>query len=79
MKYAFPNGEDGKITVSASIEDKHVSIIIKDNGIGIPESVNIETSESFGFKLVSMLFEQLNANIEIESGNGTKFIFEFDL
>ena len=79
MKYAFPNGEDGKIAVSASIKDKHISIIIQDNGIGIPETVNIETSEGFGFKLVNMLSEQLGASIKIERGNGTKFIFEFDL
>ena len=79
MKYAFPNGEDGKIAVLASIKDNHVTIIIQDNGIGMPESVNIETSEGFGFKLVSMLSEQLNASIKIERGNGTKFIFEFNV
>ena len=79
MKYAFPNGKNGRITVSASVEDKHISIIIQNNGIGIPESVNLETSEGFGFKLVSMLSEQLGADIKIERGNGTKFIFKFDL
>lgn len=79
MKYAFPNGEDGKIAVSASIKNKHVSIIIQDNGIGIPESVNIETSEGFGLKLVRILSEQLDAAIKIERKDGTKFILEFNL
>ncbi len=79
MKYAFPQGQTGKITVSASINNNHITISIGDDGTGIPESVNIETSEGFGFILVNMLSEQLRANIQIERKNGTKFIFTFDV
>ncbi len=79
MKYAFPQDQAGKITVSASIKNNHITISIGDDGTGIPESVNIETSEGFGFILVNMLSEQLNADIKIERVNGTKFIFGFNL
>ncbi|MCK5153073.1 MAG: sensor histidine kinase [Spirochaetales bacterium] len=78
MKYAFTHDQAGKITVSASINNKHITISIGDDGTGIPESVNIETSEGFGFTLVNMLSEQLEAKIQIERKNGTKFIFTFD-
>ena len=78
MKYAFPGNKDGRITVSASIADEHVLMVIQDNGIGLPESVDIESSEGFGLRLVKMLTEQLDGRIRIERGSGTKFILKFD-
>ncbi len=79
MKYAFNGRNDGLISVAATLEDKKVSIVISDNGNGIPESVNFENSEGFGMKLISILTEQIRGNIRIERNNGTKFILNFDL
>jgi len=78
MKYAFSQVQTGIITVSASKNNNHITISIGDDGKGIPESVNMETTEGFGFILVNMLSEQLQSNIQIERKNGTKFIFTFD-
>ncbi len=78
MKHAFPDNRDGRITVSASIKDEHVLMIIQDDGIGLPKSIDIESSEGFGLRLVKMLTEQLDGRIRIEKEKGTKFILEFD-
>jgi len=79
MKYAFTGKDMGLITVSASMKDNRAIIIIADDGIGIPESVDIERSPGFGLSLISMLTDQIGGTIRIERGNGTKFIIEFDV
>jgi len=77
MKYAFTGMESGVISISASLLDSRASVIIKDNGIGIPESVDIDNSAGFGLQLVSMLIQQIRGTIQIERNNGTKFTIEF--
>jgi PAS domain S-box-containing protein len=79
MKYAFTGRDNGIITLSASLEGSRVSIIIQDNGNGIPESVDFENSTGFGLMLVGMLTKQIGGTIRIVRGNGTKIILEFDI
>jgi len=77
MKYAFPGNNSGTIWVSASHIRGVVSLHIRDNGAGIPESVDFKKSTGFGLDLVSMLTEQIGGSIRIERGNGTGFVIEF--
>lgn len=79
MKYAFTDRKNGIITVSASMKENIVYIMIQDNGNGIPESVDFKNSTGFGLQLVSMLTKDLKGTIRIERGNGTKIILEFQL
>ncbi|MBA4416926.1 MAG: hypothetical protein C0392_03295 [Syntrophus sp. (in: bacteria)] len=79
MKYAFTGRDNGLIQVSFSLKDNHAILIIEDNGIGIPESVDIATSTGFGLQLVGMLTEQLGGTIRIERQNGSAFILEFNV
>jgi PAS domain S-box-containing protein len=78
MKYAFAGKDDGLISISASLKNNTVSIIICDNGIGMPESVDFDHSTGFGLMLVGALTKQLNGTIRIERENGTKIILEFE-
>jgi PAS domain S-box-containing protein len=77
MKYAFADRSDGLIAISAELKGNHVSLVIQDNGIGMPETVDFENSSGFGLRLVSILTRQLAGTIRIEHGNGTKVILEF--
>lgn len=54
-------------------------IELQDDGVGIPESVSLESSSGFGLNLVTMLTGQIGGSVRIERGNGTKFILEFDV
>ena len=78
VKYAFPDEKGGNITLSASIYNNHISIIIQDNGIGLPEDFDIEKSQGFGLSLVNMLIIQLEGVINIDKKEGTKFTLEFE-
>lgn len=79
MKYAFAGRESGLITLSASKKGDAVIIIVEDDGIGIPESVDIDHSTGFGLNLVRMLMEQIDGTIRIVRNKGTKFILVFNL
>jgi PAS domain S-box-containing protein len=79
MKYAFTDREKGIIRVSLSIKDKHATLIIQDNGSGIPESIDTGNSTGFGLQLVSMLTEQLEGTMRMEREEGTRFVMEFEV
>ncbi|MGB9939437.1 GAF domain-containing protein [Methanosarcina sp.] len=52
-------------------------LTISDNGIGIPESLEIEELESLGMQLVISLVDQLDGTIDLKRNNGTEFIIRF--
>ncbi len=77
MKYAFVDRADGTIAVSVTLAKASVSVIVEDNGRGMPESVNFTDSTGFGLMLVQTLTAQLDGTIRIERGRGTKIVLEF--
>lgn len=79
MKYAFAGRSDGVITVNVSKNNKMITMIIADNGIGIPETVTFENSAGFGMQLAAMLTEQIGGSIRIERGEGARFVLEFEV
>ena len=79
MKHAFTGRNDGLITISASLKDHNASLIIQDNGNGIPKSVDFKDSNGFGLMLVDMMTKQLRGSIRIERENGTRIILEFKI
>lgn len=77
-KYAFPGDRKGEIMVYMKKEGTEmVSLHIKDNGIGLPQAVSMESEKSLGLFIVNLLVEQLEGKIEIIRENGTEFILRF--
>ena len=79
MKYAFIGRDEGLITVAATIQGQRATLVIEDNGNGIPGTVDIEHPSGFGLRLVGMLTKQIGGTIKIERGKGTRFVLEFGL
>lgn len=79
FKYAFPAGQEGTISIKLKLaDDDTVELIIGDNGIGIPESLDFRHSDTLGLQLVTNLTEhQLGGKIEIRSNGGTEFRIRF--
>ncbi len=77
MKYAFIGKKEGRIAISVTCREDLVSIVIEDNGNGMPESVDFENSTGFGLVLVGGLTRQLEGTIRIVRMNGTRIILEF--
>ena len=77
LKYAFPDNRDGIIFVTLKVDNHHVRIEAGDNGVGIPQGIDIKYTETLGLQLVDTLVEQINGTLVLERHKGTKFIIEF--
>jgi len=80
LKYAFPAERKGEIYVTMKKLNKEVDLTVMDDGIGMPKDFDWKKSDSLGLKLVRTLVEnQLDGSIDMESNNGTKFIIKFNI
>jgi two-component sensor histidine kinase len=77
LKYAFPESWKGEGKIEISLvhnEDESLELNIKDNGVGIPEGVEVGHTDTFGLELVTILAEdQLNGSVKLNRGEGTEF------
>jgi PAS domain S-box-containing protein len=48
-------------------------LIVSDNGVGIPESITLEDSDTLGLQLVTILVDQLDGELDLNRDSGTKF------
>ena len=60
LKYAFPGGRDGTVTVSMRIEGDCYVLEVSDDGVGMTPGFDIEKSQSLGLQLVTMLVSQID-------------------
>ncbi|MBU7018334.1 MAG: HAMP domain-containing protein [Theionarchaea archaeon] len=73
LKHAFPDGE-GKIKVVFRKVGEKMHLLISDNGVGIPDTIDFRNTKSLGLQLVTLLAEeQLRGSIELKRANGTEF------
>ena len=78
LKYAFPDQKEGTIKITfMKIADGRNRMEVRDNGIGLPASLNITSVESFGFRIVKVIAGQLGARMQIGKNGGALFRFEF--
>jgi PAS domain S-box-containing protein len=78
LKHAFPAGRKGEIRVQVG-SDEHgvVTIVVADNGVGLPRWLDFRQSESLGMQLVTTLTEQLGGTIDLNRSKGTEFTMRF--
>ncbi|MDW5550257.1 PAS domain S-box protein [Methanosarcina sp.] len=48
-------------------------LIVSDNGVGIPESISLEDSDTLGIQLVTILVDQLDGELDLNRTSGTEF------
>jgi two-component sensor histidine kinase len=86
LKYAFPEHRNptdvGGVGPEIHVElrdlpDRWVSLRVEDNGIGIPESIDISKAGSLGLQLVDTLTDQLKGTLELRRSGGTCVTIRF--
>jgi len=73
LKYAFPGGRVGTITVSLTNEGDDIVLEVENDGAGLPEGFDLENSHGLGLELVKMLAIQLGGSVACRSGERTVF------
>ena len=81
LKHGFPGGRTGVIRVELeNIGEGRVTMVVRDDGIGIRADVDVMQSESLGLQLVRTLADQLDAKLDVRQAQpGTEFRLEFQV
>ena len=73
-RHAFAPGRLGRIELNISNSPKNnINIVVSDNGIGLPDGIDLEKPMTLGFTLVKGLIRQLNAKMTLDVNHGTCF------
>jgi len=74
LKHAFPKNKKGKISVYFfRLEYNKFKLLVRDDGIGLPENLDFRRTETLGMQIVTMLVNQLEGTIELKRGKGSEF------
>lgn len=75
MKYAFPNDRSGQIRIDMDVvAPNDLVVTVSDDGVGMQDVPDIESSQSFGMKLIHTMAKNLNGHLQIDHKKGTKFV-----
>ncbi len=78
LKHAFPEGKNGTIVVRMKKEPDNMCLIqVIDDGIGIADNIDFETSESLGMHLIRLLADQIEGEVSLERHPKTAFTVRF--
>lgn len=81
LKHAFPGNRRGELKIDISKTEKtEIEIIVRDNGIGLPDDVDVIKPRSVGLHLVNGLVNnQLDGQIKFQCEAGTEVSIKFPL
>lgn len=78
-KHAFTGRDQGLVEVSVQKEGDKIQVMVRDDGVGLPEEFSLASTNSLGMTLVETLISQLEADYEIKSkGEGTTIVISFE-
>jgi PAS domain S-box-containing protein len=78
LKHAFSDGREGEIRVTLGADAaRRIRLTISDNGVGFPAEVDYRETPSLGLQLVNTLVDQLDGEIELYNGKGSRFEITF--
>lgn len=78
LKHAFPDGRSGEIWLRLRCDaEGRISMVVSDNGVGLPAGLNVDSTESLGLQLVSTLVRQLRGHLEVSGTGGARYTLTF--
>ena len=82
LKYAFPKGRAGTVTVRLTSDDRAATLIVEDDGVGIPagrSETETGTRDGLGITLIRGFAKQLGASLSVEEAEGTRYTVQIPL
>ncbi len=78
LKHAFPDGRQGQILVRLHLgPGGQCALVVGDDGIGLPEGLDLKATKSLGLQLVNRLVAQLEGSIDLDRSGGTTCTITF--
>ncbi len=85
IEHAFPAVQEGGAVPEGFIKvsftkrpDSLFSMIVEDNGVGLPTDFSLQEADSLGLILVDALIKQLHGELKIDRGSGCRFEILFE-
>jgi len=73
IKYGFPDHRQGKVDILArQTAEGMLELSVRDNGVGLSEDADLESSKSLGLRLIGLMTDQLHGTLEVTSEGGVK-------
>lgn len=80
LKYAFPNGAKGTVSiVIRQVGEGCAQLTVRDDGVGMPADFDISVGTSLGQTLIQSLAMQLSGTLEMPQSGGATFSLTFPL
>ena len=79
LKHGFGGIEAPEIRITLKGGGNSVELCVGDNGVGLPDYIQLSESRTLGLIIVRQLSGQLNSEMKIDRSNGTEFRFSFML
>jgi two-component sensor histidine kinase len=77
LKHAFADGREGLININLFTSDScTLTLIVKDNGIGLPNHVDLHNVDSLGLKQ-SCIGQSVGRKVDVDCTFGTTFMITF--
>jgi PAS domain S-box-containing protein len=78
IHHAFKGRRGGNVKIRFFRHGRKFLLGVSDDGVGLPESIDVHSTETLGLHLVSTLTEQLRGILSVTRNGGTSFILEFE-
>ena len=78
IKYAFPDMEQGTVLVRLTSSANQITLVIKDDGIGIDPAAIKKHSASLGLRLIKGLADDLGGIVKFTGNRGTEIKIVFN-
>ena len=79
LKHAFPDASGGEIMVELRpLNQNAFEMIVRDNGVGIPDGLDVGSTATLGLQIVNTLVRQIEGSMEVQRDSGTtvKIVFK---
>jgi len=71
LTHAFPEGRGGHLDVTLESFDNEIMLTVRDDGVGLPPGLDIQTTSTFGLRIAHTLARQLDGTLTLTRDVGT--------
>ena len=80
FKHAFRDRDHGEIRVALTLQSGNEALLtVSDDGVGLPDHVDVERTDTLGLQLVGLLGEQIDGVMSIRRSDPTQFSVRFPI